>query len=117
MVDSNLQRVPEARAEIAETEEAAEPSRRAERAGLFDLRRIIGGLLGLYGIVLTVMGLVASDATKTKAAGINMDLWTGLAMLAAAAAFLAWLVLRPLRAEDVDEAEAAATEDRDAEVA
>jgi hypothetical protein len=81
--------------EIAETEEAAQPSRRAKRAGLFDLRRIIGGLLGLYSIVLTVMGLVASNATRTEAAGINIDLWTGLALLAAAGAFLAWLALRP----------------------
>ena len=49
------------------------------------------------------MGLFASDATKTKAAGINIDLWAGLVILAASLFFLAWAVLRPLRADDADD--------------
>jgi hypothetical protein len=40
-------------------------------ASLFDLRVVIGGLLALYGLTLTVMGLFASPDTKTKAAGIT----------------------------------------------
>jgi hypothetical protein len=51
--------------------------------------------------VLTGMGLFASAASRAKAAGININLWAGLAMLAAAGVFLAWALLRPLRAEDL----------------
>jgi cation transport ATPase len=93
----------EARAQIAQTEEAEAQDRAAKAASLFDLRWVIGGLLTLYGAVLTVMGVVASSATKTKAAGININLWAGLAMLACGGFFLAWGALRPLRAEQVVE--------------
>jgi hypothetical protein len=94
----------EARAQIAQTEEAEDRDRATRTAGLFDLRRVIGGLLVLYGAVLTVMGLFASSA-KAKAVGININLWAGLAVLAGDAIFLAWAVLRPLRTEDLEEAD------------
>ena len=69
---------------------------------LFDLRMVIGGLLALYGVVLTVLGLVAGDDARAKAAGININLWAGLAILAGGAVFLAWARLRPLRPEDLE---------------
>jgi hypothetical protein len=68
---------------------------------LFDLRMVIGGLLALYGLVLIVLGLFASDADRAKAAGVNINLWAGMAILAGGAVFLAWARLRPLRAEDL----------------
>ena len=71
-------------------------------SSLFDLRTVIGGLLTLYGVVLTVMGLFASHATKAKAAGININLWAGLTILAGGAVFLAWARLRPIRPEDIE---------------
>src|SRR4051794_4480988 len=78
---------------IAETEEAG----RAQRAAnLFDLRRILAGLFFLYGAILTVLGIGASDADIRKAAGININLWVGLGMLVLAALFLAWALWRPL---------------------
>jgi hypothetical protein len=98
MADSETER--EAREQIAETEEAEARDRATGAASVFDLRLVIGGLLGLYGAVLTGMGLFASAASRAKAAGININLWAGLAMLAAAGVFLAW-ALRPLRAEDL----------------
>jgi uncharacterized protein (DUF983 family) len=58
---------------------------------------VIGGLLTVYGVVLTVMGLFASSASIAKAAGININLWAGLVILAGGAIFLAWVALRPLR--------------------
>ena len=58
-----------------------EEIRAARAANRFDIRRLIGGLFVLYGLILTIMGLVGSHQVKTKAAGINVDLWTGLAML------------------------------------
>jgi len=103
MADSDPQ--SEARTQIAETEKAETEDRAARAAGLFDLRTIIGGLLGLYGAVLFLMGLFASSATKSKAAGININLWAGLALLIAGAFFLAWTRLRPLRADDLQDAD------------
>jgi hypothetical protein len=95
----------QAREQITQTEEAEARDRAARAASLFDLRTIIGGLLALYGVLLTAMGLFASDATKTKAAGINIDLWAGLVILAAGVFFLAWALLRPLRADELGDAE------------
>jgi hypothetical protein len=92
-----------AREQIAETEEAEARDRATGVASLFDLRMVIGGLLALYGVILTVMGLFASDAAKAKSAGININLWAGVVILAGGAIFLAWARLRPLRAEDLQD--------------
>ncbi|WP_329300133.1 hypothetical protein OG410_18190 [Streptomyces sp. NBC_00659] len=68
----------------------------ATAARLFDIRRIIGGLFVIYGVIVTIAGITASDADLDKADGININLWTGLGMLALGLFFLAWLWLRPL---------------------
>jgi hypothetical protein len=68
----------------------------AKAANRFDIRRIIGGLFLLYGLILAVVGVVGSDEVKNKAAGINVNLWTGLAMLAFGAMMVAWALLRPV---------------------
>ncbi|QGV80200.1 hypothetical protein [Streptomyces ficellus] len=67
----------------------------ATAARLFDIRRIIGGLFTVYGIIVTVAGITASDADLKKAVGVNINLWTGLGMLALGLFFLVWLRLRP----------------------
>jgi hypothetical protein len=67
----------------------------ARAANRFDIRRIIGGLFVLYGVILVITGLVGSHTVKTKAAGINIDLWVGVAMLVFAALMIAWALLRP----------------------
>ena len=70
---------------------------RAERAmHLFDIRRIIGGLFALYGVILVVMGLGASDAEIARAEGINVNLWVGVGLLLTAAVFIGWALVRPL---------------------
>ena len=69
------------------------PSGRA--AQLLDVRRIIGGLLFLYGIILTAAGIFGSEAEKNKAAGENVNLWTGLALLVVGGLFLVWSATRP----------------------
>ena len=90
---------------IGKSEEAEVDAHRAARAAnLFDVRRFIGGLFAIYGVILTVLGLGASDADIDRAAGINVNLWTGLAMLAVAAIFLVWALTRPL-SNELDEAE------------
>ncbi|GII75878.1 hypothetical protein Sru01_08600 [Sphaerisporangium rufum] len=68
--------------------------RRAFR--LFDLRRVIGGLFLVYGAILTVVGLLDSDAALRKAEGVRINLWAGLAMLAFGALFVLWERLRPV---------------------
>ncbi|MET9670032.1 MULTISPECIES: hypothetical protein [unclassified Streptomyces] len=68
----------------------------ATAARLFDIRLIIGGLFTLYGIIVTIAGILASDADLKKAEGVNINLWTGLGMLALGLFFLLWLKLRPI---------------------
>lgn len=74
-------------------EKAIEADRNANR---FDIRRLIGGLFILYGVILTVLGLVGSFNVKHKAAGINIDLWTGIAMLIFGALMIFWALSRPV---------------------
>jgi hypothetical protein len=83
----------------AETEYAQEVSeleqKSATAARLFDVRRIIGGLFVIYGIIVTIAGITASDADIKKAQNININLWTGIGMLILGLLFLLWLWLRP----------------------
>ena len=90
---------------ISEADKAEEESRAARAANLFDVRRFIGGLFLIYGVILFVLGIGASDAEVEKAAGVNVNLWTGLAMLAVGALFIAWALWRPL-GQELAEAEA-----------
>ncbi|MEU8977464.1 hypothetical protein [Streptomyces sp. NPDC048309] len=68
----------------------------ATAARLFDIRTIIGGLFVIYGIIVTIAGITVSDANLAKADGVNINLWTGLGMLALGIFFVVWLWLRPL---------------------
>jgi hypothetical protein len=90
--------------ELIDESEAAEVEHGAAR-NLFDLRTIIGGLFTLYGLMLTVYGIFDSEADVQKAAGVRINLWTGLGMLALGLAFLAWMKLRPLTTEEIIEAQ------------
>jgi hypothetical protein len=73
--------------------------RTARIANRFDIRRIIGGVFVVYGITLTVVGIVGSDEVKNKAAGINVNLWTGLAMLVVGGLMIFWALARPVMPE------------------
>ena len=64
-------------------------------ANRFDVRRLIGGLFVLYAVILIVVGITGSYAVKHKAAGINVNLWTGLGMLVFGVLMIAWALLRP----------------------
>ena len=86
MADADSDSERQAREQIAAAEEAEARDRATGMASLFDLRMVIGGLLALYGVILTVMGVFASDQAK-----------------AGGAVFLAWARLRPLRAEDLQD--------------
>lgn len=81
------------------------PAVTSRMARLFDVRYVIGGLLGLYGVVLVIVGLTDGPAEHAQAAGFAVNLWTGIALLVVAVAFLAWASLRPLGIEVDEEAE------------
>jgi hypothetical protein len=76
---------------------STESSAKPRKAGAFDIRLIIALLLGVYGLVLTIMGIgFTSDAELAKAADVNINLWAGIGMLVVAALFVLWARLRPL---------------------
>jgi hypothetical protein len=73
-------------------------------ASLFDLRWILAVLFGIYGIVVTLMGLLVTNKTVTangQDIGINVNLWTGVPMLAVAIAFAVWALARPVVPDQV----------------
>jgi hypothetical protein len=74
-------------------------ARSARLANRFDIRRLIGAVFLLYGLVLTALGLFGSSHVKNKAAGLNIDLYAGIGMLVFAALMLAWALLRPVEPE------------------
>jgi drug/metabolite transporter (DMT)-like permease len=92
--DPHIEQAERAREETAQSDVDTERA-----ANLLDIRRIIGLLLGIYGLILLVLGLGASDADIDKAAGVNLNLWTGVALLVVAALFFAWALIRPLSRE------------------
>jgi hypothetical protein len=75
-----------------------------QAANLFDLRRIIGGLFLVYGLLLTILGLGDSDAEISKAAGVHINLIAGIGMLVVGGLFVAWAQWRPL-GEELEDAE------------
>lgn len=80
-------------------------------AGLFDIRNIIGLLMALYGLILVVTSFTTSEADKAKADGANLNLWTGLGLLALGAALIGWAVTRPIVVDERElEADKAAAE-------
>ena len=75
---------------------AGAPRKADLTAILFDLRSVIGLLFVVYGLVLTVLGLIGSSPEDlAKAGGVALNLWTGLAMLVAGIGFYAWAFLKP----------------------
>ncbi|NHC12880.1 hypothetical protein [Motilibacter deserti] len=77
----------------------------ASAARLFDVRRMIGGLFVVYGVIVTIAGLVDGDGAREKAQGIDINLWAGLAMLALGLVFLAWMWLSPAEPPSTDDQE------------
>jgi hypothetical protein len=77
---------------------------------LFDIRNIIGALLGIYGVVLTIAGFApallrerdkgASNNPVDLYFGTDANWWVGLALIGVAVVFLAWAWLRPVRVEE-----------------
>jgi hypothetical protein len=73
-------------------EEEAEAARAANR---FDIRRLIGAVFAVYGLILLALGIFGSSTVKHKADGSNVDLWTGIGMVIFAALMIFWALSRP----------------------
>ena len=73
---------------------------------LFDVRNIIGALLGIYGVVLTIAGFApgllgdhhkgATDNPVDLYVGTDANWWVGLALIVVSAVFIVWALLRPV---------------------
>lgn len=78
--------------------DSPETTTRRRSSKAFDVRLIIAALFGLYGLTLTALGFfTTTPADVAKAAGLNINLWTGASMLAFTALVTTWALMRPLR--------------------
>jgi hypothetical protein len=89
------------------TENDEERAKVSSAARLFDVRRVIGGLFVVYGLIVTLLGLFDSKSEIDKAQGVRINLWMGLAMLALGLLMLLWLWLNPAKTPDLSEEPAA----------
>jgi hypothetical protein len=80
---------------MSDTSGKSDTAAAPHKAGAFDIRNIIGALMGVYGVILTLAGLFG-DKELEKTGGVNANLWTGLALIAVAAIFIGWARLRPI---------------------
>lgn len=67
----------------------------------FDLRRLIGGLFALYGVLLVIVGIVNHDTDLAMTDGIAINTWTGAALLVVAVLFFVWDHYSPVPVEDI----------------
>ena len=73
---------------------------------IFDVRNIIGALLGIYGVVLTIAGFApgllgdhhsaASNNPVDLSVGTDANWWVGLVLIGVSAVFITWALLRPV---------------------
>ncbi|KZE22884.1 MULTISPECIES: hypothetical protein [Brevibacterium] len=82
------------------------PNELTKTAGAFDIRNVIGALLGIFGIILALVGIIGftpDEAARTG--GIDANLWTGIGLILTAAVFFIWARMRPIRIVDEDAGE------------
>ncbi|MDK4324966.1 hypothetical protein QP919_00335 [Corynebacterium propinquum] len=94
-------------------------SQRSHTAGAFDIRNVIGALLGLYGLILLLSFFFLDpgvDAATGAAKDSSYNLWTGVAMLVAAGVFFWWTKANPIKIDEAGtEADAGIAADAAAE--
>ncbi len=77
------------------TSQESSGTERPHSAGAFDVRNIIGALIGFYGVVLVLVSFFGADQSD-KTGGVNANLWAGLAMIVFGVGFILWSRLRPV---------------------
>jgi hypothetical protein len=79
------------------------PAKPPLSAILFDLRSVIGLLFVVYGIVLTILGIIGeTEEELAKAGGLALNLWTGLVMLVVGIIFYVWAFAKPPLPPELD---------------
>jgi hypothetical protein len=73
------------------------PPETSQKARLFDVRRVIGGLFVGYGVLVSTVGLLDAPERIDPARGADLNLWAGLGMLVLGGLLLLWQRLRPAR--------------------
>lgn len=63
-------------------------------AGAFDIRNVIGALLGVFGIVLLLAYAFGSDSANGGSNSSNLS--AGIIFLVVGVVFVAWALLRPI---------------------
>lgn len=65
------------------------------QARMLDLRTYICALFAIFGITVTTAGIFADPAEIQKAAGININLYAGMSMLALSVVMGVWALTVP----------------------
>ncbi len=79
---------------MTETRETKDQGTGMTQGHALDLKLPIGGLIGGYGALLTVYGLLTPKAMYAISLGINLNLVWGLLMLAVGGGFLTAALLK-----------------------
>jgi hypothetical protein len=67
------------------------------KAGAFDIRAFIGLLIGIYGVVLVIAGIIGPSASQLKKSdGVHVNLYAGIGMVLVSIFFLVWARMRPV---------------------
>jgi hypothetical protein len=82
---------------MADDKQGEEQEKVTAAARLFDVRRVIGGLFVVYGVIVTLIGLFDNKSEIDKAQGVRINLWMGLGMLALGLLMLFWLWVNPTK--------------------
>jgi len=64
-------------------------------AGAFDIPNFIGALLGLYGLILTFLGIFG-DKAYDRTGDVNANLYAGIVLLVISAFFVVWARVKPI---------------------
>jgi|GEM_PF-1705654 len=83
----------------AATDENADPAdapaMTMRQARMLDLRIYISAMFLIFGTTVTAMGISPSQAQLERAAGVNINLWAGLAMLGLSLVMGVWAYVSP----------------------
>ena len=90
---------------MADEAEKVDEQKVSKAARLFDVRRVIGGLFTVYGVIVTLMGVFDSKSEIDKAQGVRINLWMGLGMLVFGLLDAAVVAARPTEAAPAEEDE------------
>lgn len=77
----------------------------AGKAGAFDIRNVIGALLGLYGLILLISYFLLDpgvDSSTGQIKDATYNLWAGVGLVAVAAFFFIWNKLDPIKLDSPD---------------